>query len=372
MNDQNNILILGGTGAMGSNLVRILDESGIYHIVVTSRKHHEAKGTVEYRQGDAHDYEWLRTILSERKWDAIVDFMIYTTDEFKKRVELLLDATKQYVFTSSARVYADAGDSLITEESPRLLDVCTDQEYLKTDEYALTKARQENILINYPSKNWTIIRPYITFSDNRLQLGVMEKESWLIPALNDRPIVFSKDIANHYTTITDGLTVAKCIASLLTNPSALGEVFHITSIDSHKWQEILQWYIDAYQEVLGYYPKVYMTDIWNPYFGGGEYQWKYDRLYDRKFDNKKICQFVPDDTFKPTKESIKFALKTFVRLYQPTILDLNQEVEWERSVLTGQFLPIYKIRGKRRWLKTLAYKCHIYKPLKIISNFIWN
>lgn len=46
---------------------------------------------------------------------------------------------------SSSRVYADS-QTPITENSPRLLDVYKEEEYLKTDEYALSKARQEDIL----------------------------------------------------------------------------------------------------------------------------------------------------------------------------------------------------------------------------------
>lgn len=37
---------------------------------------------------------------------------------------MLLNATKQYVYISSARVYADCGDEVLTETCPRLLDVC--------------------------------------------------------------------------------------------------------------------------------------------------------------------------------------------------------------------------------------------------------
>lgn len=53
---------------------------------------------------------------------------------------------------------------------------------LSIDEYAITKAHQENLLINSKNKNWTIIRPYITYSEQRLQLGTFEKEDWLYRA----------------------------------------------------------------------------------------------------------------------------------------------------------------------------------------------
>ena len=67
-----------------------------------------------------------------------------------------------------------------------------DEEYLNTDEYALSKARQENILHEAGCNNWTIISPYITFSETRLQLGVLEKEDWLWRAINGYSIVFQK------------------------------------------------------------------------------------------------------------------------------------------------------------------------------------
>lgn len=63
----------------------------------------------------------------KRKWNTIFDFMFYETSAFKNNVCAFLSATKQYVFVSSARVYADSKNQ-INENSPRLLDVCDDEE----------------------------------------------------------------------------------------------------------------------------------------------------------------------------------------------------------------------------------------------------
>ena len=237
-----NILIFGGTGAMGKHLSRLL--CGENRLFVTSRTAHESEA-VTYIQGDAHDADFLSRVLSLCPWDCIVDFMHYGTQEFASRVDSILSSTAQYVFLSSARVYADSSVP-ITENSPRLLETCTDSEYLSTDEYALAKAREEDILNAKPGRNWTIVRPSITYSEERLQLGASEKEDWLFKALHGRPIIFSRDLEHKITTMTYGGDVARGIAALIGNERAFGEAFHITGGDHMEWAEVL----DVYRDVL--------------------------------------------------------------------------------------------------------------------------
>jgi len=297
------ILLLGGTGAMGSHLTDYLSDKG-HRVVVTSRSKYEGTEYVEYRQGNAKNKEFLMEILSEQ-WDAIVDFMVYTVEQFSERIDLLLGATSQYFFLSSARVYNESKEA-ITEESPRLLDASKDYEFLDTREYSLSKARQENILRSSKKKNWTIIRPYITYNEKRLQLGNLEKEEWLYRALHGRTIVFSEDIRDHITTLTYGLDVAAGIASLIQNQKALGETYHITNECSYKWGEILDIYLEVLEEKLGYRPKVVYQNLsdyqsWNT----NKYQIIYDRLFDRSFDNTKINEFINTKDFAPIKIGLK-------------------------------------------------------------------
>lgn len=225
------VLVLGGTGAMGTHLVNLLNRKG-YQVTVTSRRMRDNFDNVTYVTGNAHESSFLNSLLASH-FDVIVDFMVYSTGEFAQRCKTLLKSCGQYIYLSSSRVYADSS-SPITENSARLLDVCMDKEFLATDEYALTKARQEDLLRQSGYSNYTIIRPYITFSEIRLQLGVYEKENWLYRALQGRTIVFSKDIADKYTTLTYGLNVAEGIASLIGQSDAYSEAFHITANESHR------------------------------------------------------------------------------------------------------------------------------------------
>ena len=104
------------------------------------------------------------------------------------------------------------------ENSDRLIDVCDDDEYIATDEYGLSKGKEENVLFNHVKKNWTIIRPYITYNNYRIQLGVYEKENWLWRALNGRTVIMPKDIGSRLTTLTYALEVAKSLVSLSPSP----------------------------------------------------------------------------------------------------------------------------------------------------------
>jgi len=96
------ILILGGTGAMGEPLVQLLSNSDNV-VFVTSRAYHENDRNINYIQGNAKDIYFLEKILNE-KFDIIIDFMIYSTLEFKERVEKLLNSSKQYIFISSSSI----------------------------------------------------------------------------------------------------------------------------------------------------------------------------------------------------------------------------------------------------------------------------
>ena len=64
------ILLLGGTGAMGLHLTKILSEQG-NEIFVTTRQKRENMEFVHYIQGNAHDVSFLYSLL-HTEWDAII------------------------------------------------------------------------------------------------------------------------------------------------------------------------------------------------------------------------------------------------------------------------------------------------------------
>lgn len=349
------ILILGGTGAMGISLIKILENSS-YQIYVTSRQQKDSYKNIHYIKGNAHDDNFLKNLLIN-SYDCIIDFMVYNTEEFKTKVELFLNSTQQYIFLSSSRVYAKSCYP-ITEDSPRLLDVSNNQDYLKTDEYALAKARQENILIESGKKNYTIIRPYITYNDNRLQLGVLEKEYWLERVLNNHTIVFSKDIAEHYTTLTYGYDVAYLMFKLIGRENALGEAFHITTHESMKWKDILDIYIKVLQK-NGISAKVVWTNDSSlvEHGLGNCYQIHYDRLYDRKFNNHKILEITEsnDYSFVPIKSGLEECLNNFIN-NNINFISKSYKLDALFDRLCGERTSIFMINSIKEKIKYIVYR----------------
>lgn len=351
------ILIFGGTGAMGTHLVKILT-SPDNELYVTSRSERKTAG-VTYIKGNAHEYDFVNEIVHKYgRFNCIVDFMNYKTEEFQKNIDFLLSSTDQYVYLSSARVFSDI-DSIIVENSPRLLDVTTDKDYLRTDEYALAKARQENILMSSAKRNWTIIRPYITYSEARLQLGIYEKEQWLSRAIRNKKIVFSYDIASHYTTLTYGLDVSTMISKIIGCKHSLGEAYNIAGNFTIKWSDVVDIYTTELEKYLKHKPVVCYTEtaVASDF---QKYQYKYDRLYDRKFDCKKILQVTGISEFTTLQEGIESCIREFfekdVRCKK---LSWKYEAMMDRAACEHEAL--HNIPGLKNKVIYMVYR---YLPIK--------
>lgn len=306
-------LILGGTGVMGVYLIEIMSKWKEWDVRVTSRKARISLApNIHYIQGDARDDIFIHTILKDY-YDVIVDFMNYGYQEFKDRVQLLLHSTNHYLFLSSCRIFAKS-TSPITENSPRLLDVTEDKDFLETQRYALRKARQEDMLCNCGENNWTIVRPYITYGDARLQLGIYEKEQWLYRFLNNKKLVIRKEILDQKTSLTFGKDVSLAISRLMGMHKAYGEAINIVTRETMTWREILEIYQKILKKETGKIFEIYTTThfpIIEECFEGG-YNTLYDRLYDRVFCSDKAYKYCGEIEYLPMRKGLEEALTNFL------------------------------------------------------------
>jgi len=231
-------------------------------------------------------------------------------EEYKPVHKLLADNTEHLIFLSSYRVYADL-EHPITEEAPRLLDVSDDKEFLTKEDYAISKAKAEDFIINESNtKNWTIVRPVISFSDRRFDIVTINKRVVVDHFKQGKPVFLPKDAKN----LTAGLDWAgnsgKLIANLLFKKEALGETFTISTAQNLTWGEVAE----MYTEMIGTKFEWMDTVKWleNPeyHLQSGYWAVVYDRLFDREIDNSKVLKVtgLNQSDFLSIKDGIEIEL----------------------------------------------------------------
>ena len=287
---QKKILVLGATGAMGKYLVPILAEKGFLVDAVALDDAFFQHPNVKHIKGNAMDFEFRKELFANR-YDGIVDFMIYTTANLALCLPSIVQATDHYIYLSTYRIY-DGKEIPTRETSPRLLDSSENVLLRNSDDYSIYKARGENILRSFPKKNWTIIRPAITYSLMRYQLVTLEAPNTIGRCQLGKTVVLPETAKDVQATMSWAGDVAQMIAGLLFNEKAFGETFTVATSEHHTWGEIAEYYKD----ICG------LKSIWVPQndflkcaVGGfedfphtGSWQLVYDRLFHRIMDNSKV------------------------------------------------------------------------------------
>lgn len=284
------VLVIGGTGAMGTYLVPKLVERG-FDVTVTHNDEmltDETRGA-KYIKLDMFDLEAVKELL-KGNFDGVVDFMIYDTSTFMKYSPLYLDKTGHYISFSSYRVFADS-DVPITENSPQLLNVSNDELFRYSNDYAIHKAKGECFLRGWKNKNWTIVRPAITYSKRRCQLITLERQHIFGAMKQGRPIVLCDKALDVQATMSWAGDVAEMLTRLLFNEKAFGEDFNVTTSEHHTWGEVAEYYKDIFgtRFVIGS-EEEYLSAKFDgkPYSIGQRFQLDYDRLFNRVMDNSKV------------------------------------------------------------------------------------
>ena len=285
--EKRNVLVIGATGAMGQYLTPALAEMGFRTDALAIDLPGYSHPNIRNIKGNAADWKFMTALLKENRYDGIVDFMKYNTAKLTTWLPMFLENTGHYIYLSSYRVYGNE-ELPVRETSPRLIDCCQDPLLVNSDDYCIYKARGENVLRGTNRKNWTIIRPAITYSLMRYQLATMEAPMTVARAFAGKPVVIPEQVRHKYTTMSWAGDVAEMIAKLLFNPQAYGEAFTVATAEHHTWEEIAGYYHDIckmdvvwvdkeiYNTIPGY------TDIYS------RWQLEYDRLFDRIMDNSKV------------------------------------------------------------------------------------
>ena len=141
-------------------------------------------------------------------------------------------------------------------------------------------------------RNWSIIRPAITYSKNRFQLVTLEADTVVYRMLTGKTLVLPKEAMDKQATMSWAGDLAKMFAAVILNPKAYGEAYTFATAEHHSWREVAE----IYKEIGNLkYVTVDMEDYLNIIGPGNIHvrqQLTYDRCYDRVVDNSKVLEIA--------------------------------------------------------------------------------
>jgi nucleoside-diphosphate-sugar epimerase len=286
------ILFIGGTGIISSACAELAISRGHELFILNrsaSTKYPFPEGATLLK-GDIHaDEAHLASLVAGHRFDAVVDYIAFSTQDLERDLRLFRDKTDQFMFISSASAYQKpVKNYLITEETP-----------LENPfwEYSRNKIACEDLLMKEYRENGfpvTIIRPSHTYGHSQIPLGYC---TWRDPWTSIERMKRGKKTIIHgdgssLWVLTWNSDFAKGLVGLLGNKKAVGEVFQITSDQALSWDQI---YLEAYQ-ALGLEPNV--VHIPSDFIARFDEEAVGSLIGDKSntvvFDNSKIKKFVPD------------------------------------------------------------------------------
>lgn len=299
------VLLVAGGGTLGTYVTDEMVSRGV-HVDVICLEDYESSNMVTYYR-EKVTLEYIQKFLDGKTYAAIVDFLHYVEiNDYEKVYNLYSKHTEQIVLLSSYRVYADE-EHPIVEDSPTWLDVDVDKDFLENETYALPKLRCERFLKSCPKKNWTIVRPVISFSDKRFDLFMYSGSTILTKINNKEKIILPQEAKNIVAGIDWAGNSGRLIGKLLMNEKAMGEAFTISSGHNITWGD----FADIYSEVLGADIVWGSMDEFIKY--GPDMKWnkwglKYDRMLERLVDASKVMSVtgMKKEDFKPIKEALAY------------------------------------------------------------------
>ena len=317
-NSQKKVLLIAGAGTLGTKVsAELLNKDCKVDVICLEEQKSDHCNLTYYQQRAT--LEFLTEFLHDRYYDAIVNFLHYpVAEEYPSYHQLLSAKTKQLVFLSSYRVYADKQHP-VTETAPQLADVIdNDREFLQKENYALPKSKCENYIRSSGTDNWTIVRPVISFSNLRFDI-VCNTGRKVIEAAEQGKKLFVPEASRKLTAGLDWAgNSGKLIANLLFKKEALQEAFTVSSGQNLTWGEIA----DIYTDLLGVEFEWVSTEEYGNMIRkgwGNDWFFIYDRLFDRDIDCSKVLSVtgLKNEDFLPLREAIALELKSLNAIPKP-------------------------------------------------------
>lgn len=238
------VLFIGGTGLISSACARRAVACGWdLHLLTRGSTTPAREGSraipqeATFLHGDAGDADSLRAALADHHFDAVVDFIAFTPEQTRTRIDALAGRTRQYVLISTASVY---------QNPPRWLPL-TESTPLRNDlwDYGRDKiACEEEVSRAYRERDFpgTIVRPSHTFDAQAIPI----EGGWTVVDRMRRGLeVVVHGDGSSLWPLTHHDDFAVGLVGLLGERRAIGHAFHVTTDEALTWDQIFQTLAEA-------------------------------------------------------------------------------------------------------------------------------
>jgi nucleoside-diphosphate-sugar epimerase len=282
------LLFIGGSGIISAASVRLAVERG-HHVTVLNRGRTGIRplpAEVEVLVADVRDGAAVDEALGRREFDAVAQFVAFTTDHVRPDIDRFAGRTGQYVFISSASAYQKPPASVPVTESTPLRNPFW--------QYSRDKIACEDLLVaayretDFPA---VVVRPSHTYDDTTLPtLG-----GWtdIARMRSGKPVVVHGDGTTQWTlTHSDDFAVG--FVGLLGRPETLGNAYTITGESAPTWDQVYTWLgraAGAEPELVHVASETIAAAL--PDKGPGLVG---DKAYSMLFDTTKLRRLVPEFT----------------------------------------------------------------------------
>ena len=278
------VLFIGGTGIISSACSRVAIERGIelYHLRRGQTKR-PVPAQVKLLAGDCRDPSSARQALGQHRFDAVVDFIAFTTEQINQDIELFRDRTGHFVFIGSASAYQTPPARLpVTESTPLDNPIWQySRDKIACEERLLSAYRKEK----FPT---TIVRPSHTY--DRTLFPCHGGYTVIDRMRKGKPIIVHGDGTSIWT-LTHHEDFARAFIPLLGDSRTFGDAFHITSDEWLTWDQIHLTLASAAGT------KATLLHLPSEIIARHDQEWGDSLLGDKThsmvFDNRKIKQMVP-------------------------------------------------------------------------------
>lgn len=224
------VLILGGSGLIGTGIARLLSLSG-HSVTVFSRTRPAGLApNVAHIAGDRRDHAWfVGRFRRGRRYDAVIDLLTYTQADAVSLVEAFRGRTGQLIFCSTIEVYAKTAQLPVTESTPR--DPIT--------EYGSSKVIAEDHLTRAAAAGafgLTILRPAYTYGEGKPLLYALGDTPYLGRIASGRPIVVPGDGTTAWVACHRD-DVATAFVAAVGNARTFGKAYNVSGHQPMSWNE---------------------------------------------------------------------------------------------------------------------------------------